>query len=120
MNAIETITLLHHVQEWLVWLTVPAATGFPIWYQWRIHWRHSPVGQHIMAYSSVVALLYFTALLQYFHMSLLALTWISMILTLLMGIVVWWRVLIFVWIYRHSRREKYQPQEERNDVPMDT
>lgn len=105
-----TIHILLEIQKWVVWGTVPAAVGFPIWYHWRIRWRKNPVGQHIMAYSTVVALLYLTALLQYLHLSLLAMTWIGVVITLLMMLVVWWRVIIFVWLYRHAHRRRDHEQ----------
>jgi len=107
-----TMEWLHHAQEWVVWATLPAAIGFPIWYQLRIRWYHSPVGQHIMGYSLVVALLYMTALLQYAHLSPLFLLWVGLVISVLMGIVVWWRVIIFMWIYRHSRRHRVNAQME--------
>jgi hypothetical protein len=118
-----SLTLLQHMQEAVVWMTFPAAVGFPLWYQWRIHWQRSPVGQHIMAYSSVVALLYLTTLLQFTSIPVIVLMWLSLVLTVLLMVVVWWRVIIFVWIYRNSRKGRLnkpmiQMTEEAEDVSM--
>lgn len=107
-----SLVLLRHLQEGFVWATLPAAVGFPLWYQWRIRWRRSPVGQHIMAYSTVVALLYLATLVQFIHISLTTMMWISMVITALMMIVVWWRVVIFVWIYREAHRARIEKEEE--------
>lgn len=113
-----SISMLHHVQEWLIWLTIPAALGFPFWYHLRVRWARSPIGRHVMAYSSVVALLYLTSLLTYVHLPLIVLMWVSVVITALMMVVVWWRVVIFVWIYRHAHRRRIT--EENGHVSVDS
>lgn len=94
------------VYKALVYLTAPAAIGFPIWYHLRLRWRDSEMGRHVMGYSVVVAFLYLT--------SIMRITWPGMplqrIITLALAagmcFVVWWRVVVFVHIYRQTRRQR--------------
>lgn len=91
--------------------TVPAAVGFPIWYHLRMRWRSSEMGRHVMAYSSVVALAYLSALIgMVFH------NWLFEIITRLvislgMSIVVWWRVIVFIRIRRRVMIERRYAEE---------
>lgn len=99
-------------------LTAPAAIGFPIWYHLRLRWQANPMGQHIMGYSVVVALLYIVTLLRVFFPGLPAQRAITFTLAVLMMIVVWWRVIVFVTIYHQTRnvrqhqREAYEAEDE--------
>jgi hypothetical protein len=104
----------------VVWLTVPAAVGFPIWYHLKLQWRSSEMGRHVMGYSAVVALLYVTSILRLTFPGMPAQRIMTLTLAVLMMTVVWWRVLVFVHIYRQTRQEREDRlRQERNpdDVP---
>lgn len=98
-------------------LTSPAAIGFPIWYHLRLRWRETEMGQHVMGYSAVVGLLYLTTLLRLFFPGMPLQRVITFTLAVLMMLVVWWRVAVFVRIYRVARRERLA-EERLKDVPL--
>lgn len=98
----ETVLL---IQKIIVYLTVPAALGFPIWYHFRMRWQRSEMGRHVMGYSSVVALLYFQAMVGIQWSTYPGQRYAGLLLALLMMIVIWWRVIVFVRIRRRTARE---------------
>lgn len=103
-----TVELLVEIQKVLVLATVPAAIGFPIWYHLKLRWYDSEMGRHVMGYSTVVALLYLTTLVRMFFPRYPGQLYTATALAALMGVVIWWRVLVFV----HLRREARQKQDE--------
>lgn len=103
------------IQKWLVYATVPAAVGFPVWYHLKLHWNSSPMGRHVMGYSVVVGLLYASTLVQMWWPTRAFQLYGNLVLTALMLIVVWWRVIVFVSIYRTTRRERLgQSRKDRS------
>lgn len=103
MSLDELYPLLYKV---LVYLTAPAAIGFPIWYHLRLRWQSSEMGRHVMGYSVVVALLYLTSILRISFPGMPLQRVITLVLAVLMLIVVWWRVIVFVHIYRQARQSR--------------
>lgn len=104
----------------IVYLTVPAAVGFPIWYHLKLRWRSSEMGRHVMGYSVVVALLYLTSILRMTFPGMPAQRLITFLLALGMMVVVWWRVIVFVHIYRETRQQRLarEAREDQGDVPQ--
>lgn len=106
------------IQKALVWATLPAAVGFPIWYHLRMRWFESEMGRHVMGYSVVVALLYVTSIYGLYFPNHPGQQIVGISLAILMGVVVWWRVLVFVHIYRRTRRERARRKREGEDPPQ--
>jgi hypothetical protein len=103
MTLLEWYALLGKI---CVYLTLPAAVGFPIWYHLSMRWQRSAMGRHVMGYSCVVALLYLSTLLQFFTLSPVVSGGIGVALAVLMMIVVWWRVLVFIKVKKQVETEK--------------
>jgi len=99
-------------------LTAPAAIGFPIWYHLRLRWQDSEMGKHVMGYSAVVGLLYLTSLLRLFFPGMPLQRGITITLAVLMLVVVWWRVVVFVHIYRQTRQERLAEERRRADTTL--
>lgn len=115
-NLVDLYPILYKI---IVCCTAPAAIGFPIWYHFRLRWRDSPMGRHVMGYSIVVGLLYLTTLLRLFFPGMPAQRGITLTLIVGMMIVVWWRVVVFVRIYHETHRERLvREQQERLDRDM--
>ncbi len=109
----ETLILL---QKIIIYLTCPAALGFPLWYHFRMRWQHSEMGRHVMGYSVVVAFLYLQALVSLWWPVYPGQMYAGLLLALLMMIVIWWRVIVFVRIRRRVRRET---DERFKNLPKD-
>lgn len=105
----ETILLL---QKIIIYLTCPAAIGFPIWYHLRLRWRRSEMGRHVMGYSTVVAFLYLQALVGLWWPAYPGNAYAGLLLALLMMIVIWWRVIVFV----HIRRQADQDARAKEEI----
>lgn len=97
--------LVYRVQEVLIFLTCPAALGFPVWYHLRLRWRQSEMGRHVMSYSSVVAFLYLQALVSVWWPAYPGKIYVNILLAVLLMIVIWWRVIVFVRIRRQMRQD---------------
>ena len=93
------------IQEVIIFLTVPAALGFPIWYHLRMRWQNSEMGRHVMGYSVVVAFLYFQAVVGIWWPTYPGQKYAGLLLASLMMIVIWWRVIVFGRIRRRMKRE---------------
>lgn len=98
--------------------TIPAAVGFPFWYHLKMRWRSSEMGRHVMAYSSVVALLYVSGVVQIFLEDKTLSLIIKTVLSLLMMIVVWWRVIVFVHVRRRVMQERAAQQERPSETGL--
>lgn len=114
MSLDELYPLLYKV---LVYLTAPAAIGFPIWYHLRLRWQASEMGRHVMGYSVVVGLLYLTSILRISFPGMPLQRVITLLLAVGMFIVVWWRVLVFMHIYHRTRQER-MIRERRETDPL--
>ena len=104
----ETVALLSKI---VIFMTCPAAIGFPIWYHLKLRWRRSEMGRHVMGYSSVVAFLYLQALVGIFWPLYPGRMYAGLLLAVLMMVVIWWRVIVFVHIRRQADREERAKEE---------
>lgn len=104
----DTIVLLDKI---LIFLTCPAAFGFPIWYHLKLRWQQSEMGRHVMGYSAAVALLYFQALVGIFWPMYPGSIYAGLLLAVAMMIVIWWRVIVFVHIRREAEREARRKEQ---------
>lgn len=104
----------------IVYLTVPAAVGFPIWYHLRLRWHSSEIGRHVMGYSVVVALLYLVSILRFTWPGIPLQRVITLVMALAMMVVVWWRVVVFVHLYRKGRRTRNGSRPQAEDPPADS
>jgi hypothetical protein len=114
MNQINSAADL--VLACLVLATVPAAVGFPIWYHFRMRWRESAMGRHVMGYSVAVALTYLSGVVRWFYPQAAVGEFLRILISALLGAVVWWRVIIFMKIYHQTRKDR-QVREDK-DVSM--
>lgn len=93
------------IQKVMIYLTVPAAVGFPLWYHLRMRWQNSEMGRHVMGYSVVVAFLYLQALVGIWWPVYPGQKYAALLLEVLLLVVIWWRVIVFVRIRRRVKRE---------------
>ena len=112
MSSVISTELYLMAQKVLVSLTAPAAIGFPIWYHLKLRWQGSEMGRHVMGYSVVVGFLYIFSILNLFFGELPGQRIISLLITVLMMCVVWWRVVVFVHIYRKTREDRLERERQ--------
>lgn len=101
MNPVTLTGFWAVVYQTILWFSLIGSWVFPLWYGFTKPWYRSAMGQHLMAYSGVMAIsMTLLAIRPLFGGGELRATPIGIVLVLLIGLLGWWRAGLF-YVYRN-------------------